>query len=160
MESTRKTEMTLPTDTAGPFDVKTDNLARIDATQAVDLFRQLLVIEAARVGVPISGVNVPAAINVADGGIDAEVATLNGLALPAGLIAAGQTRYQIKTGNFSASTPSDIRSLLMQPRHAVGRRRQLYTKDQLQPRVLSCFENNATFVVVLFGTDMVGITDD
>lgn len=150
--------MTLPTDTAGPFDVKTGDLIQIDAAQAVDLFRQLLVIEAAKAGIPIAGVDVPAAINVADGGIDADVSNFSGQVLPAGLISQGPTRYQIKTGSFSASTPSDIRSLLVQPKYAAGAQQR--TKEQLQPRVLSCFEKGGTFVVVLFGSDLVGTSDD
>lgn len=150
--------MALPTDTIGPFDVRTDDLMQIDAGQAVELFRQLLVIEAAKLGLPTTGVDVPASINVADGGIDADVAGVAGKSLPAGLIEEGKTRYQIKTGDFSASTPSDIRSLLIQPKFAPGK--HLPTKDQLQPRVLSCFENGGAFVVVLFGTDLVGKTDD
>lgn len=150
--------MALPTDTAGPFDVRTDDLIYIDADQAVDLFRQLLVIEAAKAGIPITSVDVPAAINVADGGIDAEVSELSGAVLPAGLISEGLTRYQIKTGNFSASKDSDIRSLLVQPKFAVGAHQR--TKNELQPRVLSCFEKGGTFVVVLFGSDLVGPDDD
>lgn len=150
--------MALPTDTAGPFDVRTDDLIQIEAGQAVDLFRQLLVIEAIKTGIPITGVDVPAAINVADGGIDAEVACPPGTALPAGLISEGLTRYQIKTGSFSASTPSDIRSLLVQPKFAKGDHQR--PKDELQPRVLSCFEKGGTFVVVLFGSDLVGTSDD
>jgi hypothetical protein len=150
--------MALPTDTVGPFDVRTDDLTQIDAGQAVDLFRQLLVIEAVKVGIPVSGVDVPAAITVADGGIDAEVTGLSGVALPAGLISEGLTRYQIKTGSFSASTASDIRSLLVQPKFVKGEHQR--TKDQLQPRVLSCFEKGGTFVVVLFGSDLVGNADD
>lgn len=150
--------MALPTDTAGPFDVRTDDLIQIEAGQAVDLFRQLLVIEAAKAGIPVTGVDVPAAINVADGGIDAEVACPPGTTLPAGLISEGLTRYQIKTGAFSASTASDIRSLLVQPKFAKGDRQR--TKDELQPRVLSCFEKGGTFIVVLFGSDLVGTADD
>jgi len=150
--------MALPTDTAGPFDVKTDDLIQVDAGQAVDLFRQLLVIEALKAGIPITGVDVPAAINVADGGIDAEVAGVSGKELPAGLISEGLTRYQIKTGSFSASTPSDIRSLLVKPRFVAGAHQR--TKEELQPRVLSCFEKGGTFVVVLFGSDLVGTADD
>lgn len=150
--------MALPTDTAGPFDVRTDDLIHIDADQAVNLFRQLLVIESVKAGIPITGVDVPAAINVADGGIDAEVAGLSGVVLPAGLISEGLTRYQIKTGSFSASTASDIRSLLVKPMFAAGAHQR--TKDELQPRVLSCFEKGGTFVVVLFGSDLVGTADD
>ena len=55
--------MSLSTDIAGPLDVRTEDLKQIDAGQAVDLFRQLLVIEAAKVGAPITAVNVPADIN-------------------------------------------------------------------------------------------------
>jgi hypothetical protein len=129
--------MALPTDTVGPFDVRTDDLIQIEAGQAVELFRQLLVIEAIKTGIPITGIDVPAAITVADGGIDAEVAGLSGAVLPAGLISEGLTRYQIKTGSFSASTASDIRSLLVQPKFAKGDHQR--TKDELQPRVFSCF---------------------
>lgn len=150
--------MALPTGTVGPFDIRTDDLTQIEADQAVELFRQLLVIEAVKAGIPITGVDVPAAINVADGGIDAEVSGLSGAMLPAGLISEGLTRYQIKTGSFSASTASDIRSLLVQPKFAKGG--HLRTKDELQPRVLSCFEKDGTFVVVLFGSDLVGTADD
>ncbi|MEC5397340.1 hypothetical protein [Uliginosibacterium sp. H1] len=150
--------MALPTDTAGPFDVRTDDLLQIDANQAVDLLRQLLVIEAARVGIPVTGIDVPAAINVADGGIDAEVVGVSGKQLPGGLIAEGVTRYQVKTGRFSASQPSEIRSLLVQPKFVAGDYQR--TKEQLQPRVLSCFEKGGSFVVVLFGSDLVGPEDD
>lgn len=145
--------MSLSTDTVGPFDVRTEDLKQIGAGQAVDLFRQLLVIEAAKVGVPITGVDVPSDINNSDGGIDAEVSNLAGVAMPAGLIFDGLTRYQIKTGKFSASIPSDIRSLLVQPKHAAGN--QVPTKDQLQPRVRACFDMGGTFVVVLFGAELV-----
>ncbi|MCU6501992.1 hypothetical protein LPN04_29790 [Rugamonas sp. A1-17] len=150
--------MALPTDTVGPFDVRTDDLTSIDASQAVELFRQLLVIEAVKAGVPVVGVDVPSAITVADGGIDAEVSGLSGAALPAGLISQGLTRYQIKTGSFSASTPSEIRSLLVQPKFVKGGHQR--TKAEIQPRVLSCFEKGGTFVVVLFGSELVGTADD
>lgn len=150
--------MAIPTDTYGPFDVKTDDLIHVDADQAVGLFRQLLVIEAIAASLPITGVDVPAAINVADGGIDAEVSGVSTSELPAGLICEGLTRYQIKTGSFSASTASDIRALLVQPKFAAGSHQR--TKGELQPRVLSCFEKGGTFVVVLFGSELVGTADD
>ncbi|MDQ0034495.1 hypothetical protein J2W30_002250 [Variovorax boronicumulans] len=145
--------MSLSTDTAGPFDVRTEDLKQIDAGQAVDLFRQLLVIEAAKLGVPITGVDVPSDINTSDGGIDAEVSNLAGVTQPNGLIFNGLTSYQIKTGKFSASIPSDIRSLLVQPKHASGK--EVPTKDQLQPKVRACFDKSGTFVVVLFGAELV-----
>lgn len=112
--------MSLSTDTVGPFDVRTEDLKQIDAGQAVDLFRQLLVVEAAKVGVPITAVNVPADINTADGGIDAEISNLSGQALPAGLVFEGLTYYQIKTGKFSASIPSESHHYASSSFHSSG----------------------------------------
>jgi len=145
--------MSLSINTLGPFDVRPEDLKMIDAGQAVALFRQLLVIEAAMVGVPITAVNVPSDINTSDGGIDAEVLNLTHVALPAGLIVAGLASYQIKTGNFSASKSSDIRSLLVQPKYTAGN--NIPTKDQLQSCVRACFDKGGTFVVVLFGAELV-----
>lgn len=150
--------MPISIETLGPFDVRPEDLMQIAPAEAVDLFRQLLVIEASRIGIPVSGVDVPSAINVADGGIDAEVAGVSGATLPAGLIHEGSTCYQVKTGSFSASTRSDIRSLLVQQRFVAGDHQR--TKEQLQPRVLSCFERRAIFAVVLFGSELVGTEDD
>lgn len=145
--------MSLSINTLGPFDVNPEDLKVIDAGQAVDLFRQLLVIEAAMVGVPITAIDVPSDINTSDGGIDAEVTNSTHLALPVGLICEGLASYQIKTGNFSASNTSDIRSLLVQPKHAAGNK--IPTKDQLQRRVRACFDKGGTFVLVLFGAELV-----
>ena len=149
--------MTLPTELSGPFDVKTSDLLQIEPARAVELFRQLLVIEASKTGRPTTSVNVPAAINVTDGGIDAEVDFLQGASLPAGLIAPGITRYQIKTGAFSLSTQVNVRSLLLSPKHVATTKPK---REHIQPRVLSCFEQGGTFVVVLFGSDLVGKNDD
>jgi hypothetical protein len=150
--------MSLPTNIAGPFDVKPEDLSQINDRQAVELFHQLLVIEAAGAGIPGTFVDVPADINVPDGGIDAQVTGADGAMLTAGLISNGITCYQIKTGRFSASAPAQIRSLLVQPKHQKEKKQR--TKDQLQPRVLHCFENGGTFVVVLFGTDLVGTAEN
>jgi plasmid maintenance system antidote protein VapI len=150
--------MSLPPNIAGPFDVKPEDLKQINDRQAVELFRELLVIEAEKVGIPATFVDVPADINTPDGGIDAQVSGAAGAMLQAGLVSEGLTCYQIKTGGFSASSNSDIRSLLVQPKHQKGEKQR--TKDQLQPRVLHCFENGGNFVVVLFGTDLVGTAEN
>ncbi|KAL0630350.1 hypothetical protein Q9L58_010803, partial [Maublancomyces gigas] len=149
--------MTFSTKISGPFDVTINDLKQITSDAAVELFRQLLVIEASKTGRPTTSVNVPSAINVADGGIDAEVQSLVGVALPAGLISSGITCYQIKTGAFDLSTQSDIRSLVLRPIDARTTKPQVH---HLQPRVLSCFEKGGTFVVVLFGAELVGKADD
>lgn len=149
--------MTIPSNLAGPFDVKVEDLIRITSVDAVELFRQLLVIEATRASVPITAVNVPADIYVSDGGIDAEVVAIGAAVLPAGLITEGLTYYQIKTGAFSAANSSEVRALLVQPKHKALAN---LTREHLQPRVRSCFEKGGTFVTVLFGTDLVGPADE
>src|SRR3989442_1447816 len=56
------------------FDVHEDELARLAPEDAVDLFRRLLWAEATSLKIDLSGINVPSEIDVADGGVDAEVA--------------------------------------------------------------------------------------
>lgn len=55
------------------FSVTGNDLSQLDPERAVDVFRELLWAEATVVGVAKSLINVPRAITVADGGIDAEV---------------------------------------------------------------------------------------
>jgi hypothetical protein len=53
--------------------VTTDDLSRLSPQEAVDFFSQLLWIEATAIGLGKNLINIPSAINVADGGVDAEV---------------------------------------------------------------------------------------
>lgn len=115
---------------------------------AVDLFRRLLWAEARRAGIGPALVSVPGAINVADGGIDAEVAEVPANS-PGGLIFAGLTRYQIKTGAFSAGNDSEMKALFLKEK----------SRD-LKDRIRTCFESRGTFVAVLFGSDAPDRTDD
>ena len=55
------------------FDVTPDDLSTLTESAAVDVFRELLWAEATAMGIGKDLINVPSAINVADGGIDAEV---------------------------------------------------------------------------------------
>ena len=91
---------------------------------------------------------VPGAINVSDGGVDAEIT-----GVPAetsgGLLYPGLTRYQIKTGAFSAGNDSEMKALFLKEK-----------SPELKDRVRSCFEKNGTFVAVLFGSDTPDRTDD
>ena len=84
------------------FTVKNEDLARLSPLEAVDFFRELLWAEATTLGIGKNLINVPSAITVADGGIDAEIQNvrMNG---GQGIIKKGLTRYQIKTGEFSLS---------------------------------------------------------
>ena len=121
------------------FTVTNEDLNRLNPSEAVDCFRELLWAEATALGMQKSLINVPSAINVGDGGIDAEVQDA-----PAshsqGIIKHGLTRYQIKTGNFSLSGDSDIREIL-------------FNRSVLKPRIRTCLDQEGTLVVVLFGSD-------
>lgn len=126
--------------------VDPQRLSLFSAEEAVDMFRDLLWGEAWRQGVNILDVNVPSNITAADGGVDADV---NATPTVQGLIAKGSTRYQIKTGAFSASTYGDLKDLFCKPK-----------STDLKERVKYCFENDGTFVAVLFGSDNPDTTED
>ncbi|MDH3854169.1 MAG: hypothetical protein OES23_06905 [Nitrosopumilus sp.] len=88
-----------------------NDLARLSAEKAVELFRQMLWAEATSIGLGKNIVNVPQAITVADGGIDAEV-NAEIQEGGQGIIKKGLNRYQIKTGNFSVRNKTDVKNLL------------------------------------------------
>jgi hypothetical protein len=121
--------------------VKNEHLELFSAEGAVDFFRELLWAEATSLGIGKNLINVPSAITVADGGIDAEVrdAQVSG---GQGIIKPGLTRYQIKTGDFIVSQDGYIREILFKEK-----------SKELKARVKSCLDNDGTLVVVLFGWD-------
>lgn len=55
------------------FDVEPFELSQLSPELAVDVLRQMLWAEVNNLGIPISETDIPFAINVADGGIDAVV---------------------------------------------------------------------------------------
>jgi len=55
------------------FTVANEDLNRLSPSEAVDCLRELHWAEAADLGIQTSLIDVPSAINVDDGGIDAEV---------------------------------------------------------------------------------------
>ncbi|RYH16528.1 MAG: hypothetical protein EON54_28230, partial [Alcaligenaceae bacterium] len=142
---------------SGPFDVSVDALKRLKPDEAVELFHELISAESARTDRPIAAANVPRAITTADGGVDGEIDLGPGALIKFGLLRQGRVRYQIKTGSFSASTPGDIKSLLLKP--SAARVRKLIP-EHLNERVKSCLDNGGVFVAVLFGSDAVGKADD
>ncbi|MBM3734815.1 MAG: hypothetical protein FJW39_03440, partial [Acidobacteria bacterium] len=115
---------------------------------AVDLFRELLWAEASRAGIGPALISVPSAITVSDGGVDAEIASVSP-EKAGGLLSSGATRYQIKTGAFSAGNQSEMKDLFLKE-----------NRREFKDRIRSCFANNGTFVVVLFGSDTPNRTDD
>ncbi|MGR3318662.1 MAG: hypothetical protein ACUZ8O_09295 [Candidatus Anammoxibacter sp.] len=130
------------------FTVKNKDIARLSPLEAVNFFRELLWAEATTLGIGKNLINVPSAITVADGGIDAEIQNvqMNG---GQGIIKKGLTRYQIKTGEFSISKDVFIKKILFKDK-----------STEIKPRIESCFDKGGTLVVVLFGWDNPEIADN
>ncbi len=126
--------------------VKAEDLARLSPQEAVNFFREMLWAEATALGIGINLINVPGAITVGDGGIDAEVrdVPING---GQGIVKQGLTRYQIKTGEFVLSEDHHIKEILF--RVSALKKGRL----ELKPKIQSCLDEDGTLVVVLFGWD-------
>lgn len=122
-------------------------LERLSPQEAVDFFRELLWAEATSLGIEKNLINVPSAITVADGGIDAEVYGVQ-ISGGQGIIKQGLTRYQIKTGDFSLDD-THVKKILFKDKSV-----------ELKPRVKSCLDRDGTFVVVLFGWDNPDTSDN
>jgi hypothetical protein len=74
------------------FTVENGDLERLSPQGAVDFFRELVWAEATVLGIGKNLINVPSAITVADGGIDAEVQNVP-VSGGHGIIKQGLTRY-------------------------------------------------------------------
>ncbi|MBL7131623.1 MAG: hypothetical protein ISS45_09535 [Candidatus Omnitrophica bacterium] len=122
------------------FSVTISELSQLGPQLAVDIFRELLWAEATIVGIAKSLINVPSAITVADGGIDAEVqdAKVNG---GQGIIKDVLTHYQIKAGAFTLNE-SRIKEILF-----------VEGKTELKPRIKSCLDKGGSLVIVFFNWD-------
>jgi hypothetical protein len=136
-----------------PLDVTPDDLRRLDATHAVDLFRKLLLAEAHTMGITTSEVEVPLNIYVSDGGIDAEVqgaASRSGQGL---IVVPGPNFYQVKTGDFAIQRVSKIKEILFDTRvdDEDGNRTP---REVLKQRVKHCLDLGGVLHVVLFGWDL------
>ena len=129
------------------FEVTGGHLGRLDPGGAVRLVRKLVWADATASGIPANLINIPSAIHDADGGIDGEVAGAP-FDSKCGIIKAGNTRYQVKSGRFSPSG-SCIGGILFQKD----------TKN-LKPRIKSCLDKNGTLVIVLTGWDGPDRDDD
>ncbi len=129
------------------FTVKNKDLESLSPQEAVDFFRELLWAEATILGIGKDLINVPSAITVADGGIDAEVRNVQ-VDSGQGVIKQGLSRYQIKTGNFSLSK-NHIKAILFKKNSNI-----------LKPKIKSCLDNKGRLVIVLFGWDNPEVEDN
>jgi len=125
------------------LDLSKTDLKSLNPDAAVDAIRELLWAEASFLGIGVNLINVPTAINVADGGIDADVLGSN-ITSGHGIIKPGHSRYQIKTGKISLGNDSHINSLLFS---------KPYEAKRIKPRIKSCLDQNALLVLIFFGYD-------
>lgn len=124
------------------YSVKPEDLGRLGPREAVETLAQLLWSEATADGIAKSLVDVPHAITVRDGGVDAEIAGVTSSSSQ-GVIKPGITCYQVKAGDVSPTAPSDIKKVLCKSNAA-----------ELNDRVKACLDAGGTLVAVLFGTDV------
>lgn len=122
--------------------VRPQDLAALDEREAVARFAQLLWAEACADGIATNLIDVPQAINVRDGGVDAEVRSATQSSTQ-GLIKSGLTCYQIKTGDVSLTAPAKVREILCKKE----------STTVLNDRVKACLDVGGTLVVVHFGRD-------
>jgi hypothetical protein len=135
----------LPTPTL--FTVRSEDLERLNAGEAVDFFRELLWAEARTISLPSSNVRVSELINVSDGGIDATVECT--LRESADLIKQGRTGYQIKASSaFRPWQQSAIKNELF------GERKDP-TRENLASGVRDCLDESGTYILVCFKQDAV-----
>jgi len=131
------------------FTVTNQDLQRFNPQEAVDVFGELLRVEARKLGLPFNKVHVSSWINVPDGGVDATVQADENLREQNGLIKVGQTAYQIKASDsFSPWQDSEIRNELFG-------RNQPKDKQHLGASIKNCLDNNGTYVLVCFRQDSV-----
>lgn len=130
------------------FTVREEELGRLSPEEAVEFFHDLLLADANTLGIGKNLINVPSAITVADGGIDAEVRDVS-VCGGQGIIDQGLNRYQIKTGTFSPSEDRHIREILFKD-----------GSTELKTRVKTCLDKGGRLIIVLFGWDNPDTTDN
>lgn len=119
------------------FTVKNENLDRLNPDTAVEFFQKLLWAEARRLGIELSKINISRRVNVKDGGIDATVDETQ-VETGAGIIKAGKTSYQIKSGKTKPNIEDE-----------------LFGREDLKEGIQDCLNPDSTYVLVCTGIDLV-----
>jgi len=128
------------------FTVRNEDLHRLNPEEAVGFFRELLLAEARRIGVPIAKVHISTWINVPDGGVDASIDDVPALPV-SDLAKEGITSFQIKAGaSFEPWQNAQIKKELFGSKPP--------DKDNLGSGVRNCMDNNGLYVLVCFKHDL------
>ena len=129
------------------FTVTKEDLDRLNPAEAVRFLRELLWAEARRLGIDINKINISDRIYVKDGGIDGTVVK-NRTATASGLIKAGETGYQIKSGK--AFKPWQ-KSVIKQELFGLDSE----TREHLGEGIRACLDAGGTYVLVCTRIDLV-----
>src|SRR6266852_1659997 len=117
------------------------HLARLDSTEAIEFFAELLWAEARRVGIATSHISISIRINVPDGGVDASVDPSGIGSIGDSFIPAGLSVFQIKAGaTFRPWQESEIRTELIGDRPPA--------RDNLGASVRACLDADGTYTLV------------
>ena len=120
------------------------DLSRLGPDDAVRFTAELLWAEAARVGLPLTSVNISSRIHVPDGGVDAAV---NVDTPPAsGILRGGKNVLQVKAGEFKPWQKSQIR------RELFGKR-PVFRESLGQP-ARDCMDSDGQYVLLCTGVDL------
>lgn len=121
------------------FELKDEEIRRLNSHEAVDFFRDLLWAEASETGVVQSAAHVPTRITVPDGGIDAKVEDAD----PSreDIIPSGISGFQIKSSD-------------LQPNKC---KKEVRDSDgDLETRIETLLDQDGTYVLVIF-EELVGV---
>ena len=129
------------------FTVSNDDLGRLDSTEAVRFFRELLWAEARRLGIEINKINVSIQTNVPDGGVDGVVVE-NKTSTTSGLIKTDQTSYQIKSGK---KPKLSWESFIKEELFGKGK---TPNKQNLGKSIRACLDDDGTYVLVFTRIDL------
>ena len=126
------------------------DLSRLSPDDAVRFTAELLWAEAARVGLPITSVNISFRIDVPDGGVDAAV---NVDTPPAsGILRGGKNVLQVKAGNFKPWQESQIRVELFG--------KGPVSRESLGQPVRDCMDSDGQYVLLCTGVDLTAAQSD
>lgn len=125
------------------------DLSQLAPEQGILILREILWAEAGASGIPKGCISVPGEIFEGDGGIDAEVKDS-----PAdsehGIIKAGLTSYQVKTGKSDLNKEATLKGILFR------KKKKKNEPNEIKPEVKKCLDNGGTLIVVHFGWDGPG----
>ena len=126
------------------------DLSPLAPEQGVLVLREILWAEASVSGIPKSCVSVPGEIFEPDGGIDAAVMDSPSNSKQ-GIIKAGLTSYQVKTGKSDLNQQATLKDILFKKKEKQSK------SNELKPEVKKCLDIGGTFTVVHFGWDGPGV---